>query len=276
MSIIGISGQIGSGKDTVGKMIQYLQCYNTGEITIEDVLNNPEHEWWVEEQSKWEIKKFAGKLKQIASLLTGIPVEKFEDQEFKKTFLSKEWNSPYNIPFSGPDFVKHDGEMTVREFLQKLGTEAMRDGLHTNVWVNALFADYKEVWKDPDPIPDNDYTITWRENYTEDTTLIHYGEGSEAEVFDYEIVSPNWIITDMRFPNEMEAVKERKGITIRVVRPHGYINPHTGVYKEMPLSYHSSETALDESEFDYEILNDGTIADLVEKVKEILIKENII
>ena len=65
-------------------MIQYLQCYNTGEITIEDVLNNPEHEWWVEEQSKWEIKKFAGKLKQIASLLTGIPIEKFEDQEFKK------------------------------------------------------------------------------------------------------------------------------------------------------------------------------------------------
>jgi hypothetical protein len=32
--------------------------------------------------------------------------------------------------------------MTVRDFLQKLGTDAMRNGLHTNVWVNALMADY--------------------------------------------------------------------------------------------------------------------------------------
>ena len=137
--------------------------------------------------------------------------------------------------------------MSVREFLQKLGTEAMRDGLHKEVWVNALFADYK--W----------YTKEWDELGNE--TLGAY---------------PNWIITDMRFPNELDAVILREGITIRVVRPHGYTNPHTGEYKEMPLSYHSSETALDDAEFDYEILNDGTIEDLIEKVREILIKENII
>jgi hypothetical protein len=228
--IIGINGKIGSGKDTIGEIIQGLCLTNKNQT--------------------FEIKKFAGKLKQIGSILTGIPVEKFEDQEFKKTFLSKEWNSPYNIPFSGPDFVKHDGEMTVREFLQKLGTEAMRDGLHTNVWVNALFADYNATGY----------------NYT----------GCENKVIQGEWEYPNWIITDMRFPNEMEAVVERKGITIRVVRPHGYTNPHTGEYKEMPLSYHASETSLDDSKFDYEILNDGSIEDLVEKVREILTKENII
>jgi hypothetical protein len=44
----------------------------------------------------------------------------------------------------------------------------------------------------------------------------------------------------------------------------------------MPLSYHPSETALDDAKFDYEIINDGTIEDLIEKVKEILIKEQII
>jgi hypothetical protein len=32
--------------------------------------------------------------------------------------------------------------MTVRELLQKLGTEAMRNGLHTNAWVNATFANF--------------------------------------------------------------------------------------------------------------------------------------
>jgi hypothetical protein len=87
---------------------------------------------------------------------------------------------------------------------------------------------------------------------------------------------PNWIITDMRFPNELEAVVKRNGITIRVVRPHGYTDPNTGVYKEMPLSYHLSETSLDDAEFDYTILNDGSLEDLVKKVREILITEKII
>ena len=207
--IIGINGKIGSGKDTVGKIIQYLQCYNTGEITIEDVMSNPEHEWWLEEQSKFEIKKFAGKLKEVASLLTGIDIEDFEDQEFKKLYMSPEWG------------------MTYREFLQKLGTEAMREGLHTNVWVNALFADYK-------PPKMSQYNPS------------------------------NWIITDMRFPNELEAVEERKGITIRVVRSGTTVGTH------------ASETALDDAYFDHVISNNGTIEDLIEKVRQILTIERII
>jgi ABC-type oligopeptide transport system ATPase subunit len=219
--IIGINGKIGSGKDTVGKIIQYLQCYNTGEITIEDVMSNPEHEWWLEEQSKFEIKKFAGKLKEIASLLTGIDIEDFEDQEFKKLYMSPEWG------------------MTYREFLQKLGTEAMREGLHTNVWVNALFADYVPNWK---------------------------FEGEGIEIDDVSLIKeyPNWIITDMRFPNEMEAVVEKGGITIRVVRPGTVTGEHP------------SEIALDGHTMHYEIINDGTIEDLVEKVRQILIEQGIL
>ncbi len=66
--IIGINGYAGSGKDTVGTILQQI-----------------------DKDSHWEIKKWAGKLKQVAELLTGIPVEKFEDQEFKKTNLGKQW-----------------------------------------------------------------------------------------------------------------------------------------------------------------------------------------
>ena len=247
--VIGISGRLGSGKDTVGKIIQYLKCHSVGDITIQDTLSCSEHDWWLEEQSGLEVKKFAGKLKQIASLLTGIPVEMFEDQEFKKTFLSKEWNSPYNIPFSGPDFVKHDGEMTVREFLQKLGTEAMRDGLHTNVWCNALFSDYKPIC-----------------NKFESKMLQTGGNYTSSICSDCNCF-PNWIITDMRFPNEMEAVVERKGITIRVTRPD---------FLSFEAMLHPSETALDDAKFDYEIINDGSLEDLVEKVKHILTIEKII
>ena len=244
--IIGINGKIGSGKDTVGKIIQYLQCHNTGEITIQDVMSNPEHEWWLEEQSKFEIKKFAGKLKQTASLLTGIDVEMFEDQEFKKLEMPECWN---RLQQSGRSKVWTP--MTYREFLQKLGTEAMREGLHTNVWVNALFADYKDKYE----------MSTWHPGY------------------EY----PNWIITDMRFPNEMEAVVEKGGITIRVVRPKveslvDKMRPYSdSVHYGIPMpEEHPSETALDGHTMHYEIINDGTIEDLVEKVREILTKQGIL
>lgn len=238
--IIGINGKIGSGKDTIGSIIQYLTDENVKGMCFEDWYASNVYSVY-QATGKWEIKKFAGKLKTIASLLTGIPVEKFEDQEFKMTNLSDEWSS---LQQSGRSKVWL--HMTVRDFLQKLGTEAMRNGLHTNVWVNALFADYVK------------------------TESIFRGKVIEKHAL------PNWIITDMRFPNEMEAIVEKGGITIRVVRPHGYINPHTGEYKEMPLSYHSSETALDGHTMHYEIINDGTIEDLIEKVRTILIKERII
>ena len=81
----------------------------------------------------------------------------------------------------------------------------------------------------------------------------------------------NWIITDVRFPNELEAIKKHNGITIRINR--GLVE-RTGKMIQEPE--HISETALDNAEFDYVIENDCTIDDLIEKVKEILIKENII
>jgi hypothetical protein len=210
-TLIGINGKIGAGKDTVGEIIQKLCITNSG--------------------SKFEIKKFAGKLKETASLLTGIPIKKFEDQDFKMTALGPEWKKRFYDADSNPYYE----EMTVRKFLQLLGTEAMRVGLHTNVWVNALFADYK--W----------YVKSWDELGTE-----------------IDGAYPNWVITDMRFPNEMEAVVEKGGITIRVVRPGTVTGDHP------------SETALDDAAFDYEIINDGSMEELVSKVRSILVKEEII
>jgi hypothetical protein len=177
------------------------------------VCNNyTEHEWWLEEQSDWEIRKFAGKLKDIASHLTGIDIEDFEDQEFKKTNLSRDWWTPE--------------PMTVRDFLQKLGTDALRNGLHPNVWVNALMADYIGFHHD------------------------HAPNGTEY---------PNWVVTDTRFPNEAQAIKDRGGIIIRVDRP--------GV---KPINDHPSETGLDDWKFDYRIANVSDIYTLKETIREIL------
>jgi len=167
--IIALNGYSGSGKDSVAAIIQYLMCDNVGTLEVEDIIKYYKtHKWWLENQSEWEIKKFAGKLKTIASLLTGIPVDMFEDQKFKKKELPPEWS-------------RHGLPMTVREFLQRLGTNAIRDKLCDNAWLNALMVDY---------IPKN-------------------------ESNDY----PNWIITDCRFPNEAYAVKSKNGVIIRIDRP---------------------------------------------------------
>lgn len=238
--IIGVSGRIGSGKDTVGAMIEYLssECSNKDGNhyrTFDEFQNyrdgkgNHFQPWY---NSDWEIKKFAGKLKQIASILTGIPTYKFEDQEFKKTFLGTEWDY---MERSGGEFGNEwtHTQMTVRELLQKLGTDAMRNGLHTDVWVNATLSEYLS-----------------------DTVA----EGTdEFDVLDKDQL-PKWIITDVRFPNEANAIILKKGVLIRVIRPG------------QPMAdLHPSETSLDDySLFSYTIMNDGTLDDLLNKVSDIL------
>jgi len=221
--LISVSGIIGSGKDTVASIIQQLTPYHG-----------------------WEVKKFAGKLKQVASILTGIPVEKFEDQKFKQTNLPSEWDLLKLVGsglrqdgWSGPKYPKVEA-MTVRELLQKLGTEALREGLHTNVWVNALFADFK-------------------------TKKSKIENDSDSEEYSYSL--PNWIITDTRFPNELEAVRRNSGIAIKVVR-----NSQNTLGTQ-----HISETALNHvTDWDYVVENNGTLEELKQKIFDILSKENII
>ena len=124
---------------------------------------------------------------------------------------------------------------TLREVLQIVGTELLREGFNKNVHVASTMANIKD--KD------------------------------------------NVIITDMRFPNELEAVKKRGGITIRVNRPCD-ICGGSGYHKmSCPVSKsgeHYSETAIDKSKFDYVVNNDSDIQSLIEKVKEILIKEKLL
>lgn len=232
--IIGVNGYIGSGKDTVGKIIQCLNAKYTTEEIVEVVEGDYKILPFTDE-SDWQIKKWAGKLKTIASLLTGIPVEKFEDQEFKKTNLGPEWDVLVRAAGKRQDGLFGNGKMeikkmTVREFLQKLGTEGLRDGLHVNTWVNALMADYKCVPADRAP------------------------GGWDCD---------NWIITDTRFPNEAKAIKDKGGIVIRVVRG------------SEPPTVHVSETALENWKFDEVIYNNSDIPSLVSKVKDVLTKHGL-
>ena len=254
--IVGVSGRIGSGKDTVAKIMQYLDYVQFMKNKLEerermkysDSVNILSFDEWMKPNihksgydisgvsmyevnnfgRAWQIKKWAGKLKEVATLLTGIPTENFEDQEFKKTEMGAMWG------------------MSVREFLQKLGTEAMRDNLHKNVWVNALMSDYKVRKKE------GGFQRVVKSN------------GIPID-FEYEVEYPNWIVSDTRFPNEAQAIKDNGGIVIRVNRPKKGI-----VVGNLAQELHPSETSLDDWNFDVVIENDGSIEDLIEKVKEVM------
>ncbi len=258
--IIGINGRIGSGKDTVGLIIQYLVCLHKDTLAphqkFED-LHTQIKEFGLAPvsnklQSGWEIKKFAFKLKQMICLFTGCTLSDLEDPNFKNKELPREWQyvmnglgRPVHIDFYKGDTVFEEDpdrfmkKYTYRDFLQKLGTEAIRNVIHEDAWVNALFADYNKL----------------------DT----FKGGCSRTYDDAKYTEPDWIITDVRFPNEFKAVKDRRGINIRVTTNRAGI-----------LSKHISETALDHHKFDYVIDNSGSIPDLIDKVREILIKEKII
>lgn len=64
------------------------------------------------------------------------------------------------------------------------------------------------------------------------------------------------VVTDMRFPNELAAVQERGGVTVKVLRPEADSQP----------ILHASEQILDDSGFDFFLNNDGSLETLTERV----------
>ena len=281
MGIIGVSGRMQSGKDTVGKIIQYL----TGESTVYPFDLNVDYS----HKSNWEVKKFADKLKDIVCTILNCTREQLEDRKFKETPLGEEWVKFKVVRTKITKFERIDEvfyfstieeankfklnnlnydyfgeiekvEMTPRLMLQLLGTECGRNIIHPDIWVNSLMAEYKSKLSSNNPVDDLD----WEPRF----------------------IYPNWIITDTRFENELKAVKDREGITIRVNRIifreqtteigkiFTVVQPE--VDKLLGIQEHSSETALDNADFDYVIDNNGTISELIDKIRNILIENKLI
>lgn len=263
--LIGISGYIGSGKTTVAMFIQALTMPQKGRWYHDPIEYVKGYGGRPNLKGGWEIKAYAAKLKQMVSLLTGIPVKDLEKEEVKSSELGEEWWQPAWI-----QSYPHPHKTTVRELLQHLGTQGVRDQVHPNAWVNALFADY---------------TLRFG--------CINCERGQETDVpgarcidpkYCYNSDYPNWIISDCRFPNEAQAIKARGGIVIRVNRPESYkvgVVLPSGPNGEkqghvIPNPRHSSETSLDQWDFDYVIDNDAGLEELLEQVRTMLLHFKII
>ena len=249
--LIGISGKIGSGKDTVGTAIQYfMHTKATYQKEYFDDFNKTYSSFDKFNLSGWKIKKYADKLKDIVCLLIGCTREQLEDQEFKNTPLGKEWLRCVCVNSTGCNEIfynQKDAEayqkywqeptrsiniiptsLTPRLLLQLLGTDCGRKIIHENIWINALFADYRTQVDFNNNLPRN----------------------------------CDWIITDVRFPNEADAIKEREGLVIRLTR---------SISVDKEIANHPSETALDYyDKFDYILDNQGTEEELYAKVYNML------
>ena len=180
--IVSVSGKIGSGKDTVGKIIQYL-IYMTKDVAGRyyppDVFIDEIHDVYLDHASNWKIVKWADKLKDMVCILLSCTREQLEDRVFKETPLGEEWtsygyangfwsHSDNNPSHKTMDTIQCDKEtyeeqkrinwqtaykreLTPRLLMQLLGTECGRQIIHSNVWVTSTLNDYRgdiEIWKD--------------------------------------------------------------------------------------------------------------------------------
>jgi len=263
--LIGISGKINSGKDTFADLLciaLYQEEHNIPPVSsdLEDYKVTAN---MVRKARYIKIVKFADALKDIVCRLTGCTREQLEDQDFKNSNLPPMWH-----------FGLNRDPYTYRRFLQELGTDILRNWI-PNIHVNATFSTWKPV-----PVPVKDAKISgWG------------GKKGELEVQKEQW--PKWIITDMRFPNELVGVQERGGITIRIERRIDLRDPQALVANMIgtgsvgmapqPLGSkmyeaamriakpHESETALDDYQnWDVVIDNNGTIEELYQQAVNIV------
>lgn len=207
--IIGITGLIGSGKDTIA---DYL-CTFHGFRRV----------------------SFAASLKDAVSSVFGWDREMLEGT----TTSSREWREQKDVWWS----ERLGMEITPRWVLQYWGTEVCRKSFHEDIWVASV------------------------ENKLRQT-------------------QDNIVITDCRFANEVKAIKNASGTTMRVLRgdnPEWYSyavsynkGPNSNVDWSISksaldkLKVHASEYSSVGLDYDYYVENNSSIDDLHSKIKSIV------
>lgn len=211
--IISISGKANSGKNLVVKIIKYLTCplYKYEKISYNEYLNTIANPNSTDHISPFKVKKFADKLKDMVCLLLDCSREDLEDEEFKNKELGEEWwyYNTYKHSFQlkpkvvsynnyrGADYYNSELiKLTPRKLLQLLGTEAGREIIHPNIWVNALMQKYVFEGCKKDGL----------------------GCDTPNGNCDSEWCYPNWIITDVRFPNQYQAIQKYEHLHIHLER----------------------------------------------------------
>ena len=171
-------------------------------------------------------ESFAGHLKDAIAMIFRWDRELLEG----KTIEGREWREKVDTWWAERLQIPH---LTPRWVLQYWGTEVCRHGFHDDIWIASLQNKLRKT-------------------------------------------NENIVISDCRFPNELKMVNHLNGKTIQVSRgdkPDWYplaIAANSGIQEASEdlqrLGVHASETAWIGTEFDIEILNDGTLEELYAEI----------
>lgn len=293
--IIGLSGKINSGKDTAVNAIQWLfapegerECWENNFEAFNSFWNSrPFSKGWF-----WQRKRFADKVKDIVCLLIGCTREQLEDREFKNKSLGEDWilyayatgfttdnkgNKTMLTTLCSKEKYEEERrinwqtaykrEITPRALLQLVGTECGRNILHPNVWINSLFTDYVPAiyWMCDRCGKEDIYGL---KEIRPDEYVCPECKGQEREGDLTKVLttdSTRFLIPDVRFVNEAEAILKRKGFLFRIER------------EGQEPSNHTSETSLDDYKgFHDTIYNNGTLPDLLTQIESTLKKHQIL
>lgn len=204
--LIGISGFIGSGKDTIANYLK--DTYDFKHESFANSLKNA-----VSVIFNWDRHMIDGST---------------EESRVWREQVDQWWADRLNIP-----------NLTPRWILQQWGTEVCRQHFHDDIWIASV-----------------ENKITSSNN--------------------------NFVISDVRFPNEISAIKRMNGINIWVKRgelPQWYdlaVNANSGCRESLErmnaLQVHPSEWNWVGSEFHYIIENNSSKTDLFSSIENILTK----
>ncbi|MDE2099185.1 MAG: hypothetical protein KGL39_18165 [Patescibacteria group bacterium] len=134
---------------------------------------------------------------------------------------------------------------TARHACQQLGTEVARL-IDRDVWINLLLGNAANLQQ---------YNLKY-----------FPAEGLKPNLhYDHSVYIPYVVVPDVRYQNEMDAIKANGGYLIRIVRP--------GFSLTGEAANHPSETeqdAIPDSFFHYVLHNDGSLEQLEDKVHTML------
>lgn len=257
LNIIGVSGQAGSGKDTVANYL--VEEYNFTKIALADPIKRfgyhvflfNQHQLWgpsearnavddrYNEDTAWD--EAQGRLeahgKDYVTDVLG------DDDRDKVT-------AAYGALVHWFFWLRENyrGKLSPRIMLQALGTEWGRDAIGEDVWMNYLLRSAK--------------------------ALLHENGNTKVLVYDplRGVTDPaplrgaplvrGVVVSDIRFENEFKRIRDEGGTVIRVIRPDTDTNAAT-----IGIAGHASE-AHDYSfdNFDFILNNEGTLIQLYRSI----------
>lgn len=190
-------------------------------------------------------KKFARALKMIVCILTGCSLSDLEILEFKASKMPEEWRVWVIERFVAPGMLETYRYFSKEEDAKKALTDPVNEIIFSYVPTYGEFL--QKVGTDL-------FRINWPQTWI-NALFAKYSQESK------------WFITDVRFPNEVQAIKDRGGLLIKVNRD---------LNLEGRDSKHHSETALDHyTDWHYILDNNGTFEELNAQVLELINKENL-